>query len=196
MPPHAKSPFTADGWTRLPPPMAESPAPSSIIMHPEHQVLVLFCSGGAYSLLSHFKLTPLLPDGMSWDALFTNFNTRMAAHDALSAIDESESLTGFKTWSRRLQVWRSLKSSVRILDQELHDVWLCSYGGVLCFLHYVAFSGGPAHVPIPKVLSSAAKNILLQDWKKEATDPSCNALHWHGTSRDQTSIWRLPRTLQ
>ena len=104
MPPHAKNPFIADGWTRLPHPTAESPAPSSIIMHPEHQVLVLFCSGDASSLLSHFKLMSLLPEGVSWDALFTHFNARMVQHDQQSTIDESESLTGFKTWSRRLQV--------------------------------------------------------------------------------------------
>lgn len=176
MPPHAKNPFTADGWTRLPPPTAESPAPSSIIMHPKHQVLVFFCSGDASALLSHFKLISLLPERGSWDALFTHFNTRMAAHDALSAIDESESLTGFKTWSRRLQVWRSLKPSVRIMDQELHDAWLGSYCGVVCFLHYLAFSGGSADVSIPKALANAARKILLQDWKKEVTDPSCNAL--------------------
>ena len=51
------------------------------IMHPEHQVLVLSCSGGAYSLLSHFKLTPLLPEGVSWGALLTSFNAIMDPYD-------------------------------------------------------------------------------------------------------------------
>lgn len=177
MPPHAKNPFTADGWTLRPPPTAESPAPSSIVLHPDREVLVLYCSGGESSLLSHCKLTPLLPDGVSWNALFTNFNARMAPHDQLSTIDENESLSGLGTWHRRLQVWHPLKPSVRILNQELHNVWFCSYRGATCFLHFLAFSGGSADVPVPQALSSAAKKAIMQDWKKQDNaHASCNPL--------------------
>jgi len=175
MPPH-KNPFTADGWMCHPPSSNEAPSPSHIIMHAEREVLILHCSGAVSSLLSHFQLIPLLPETASWSALFIDFNSRMTIHDQQSFIDEAESMSGFGTWHRRLQVWRPLKAPVVVLNHQLQDAWLCSYRGVICFLHYLAFSGGPVDVPIPQALSTAAEKILMEDWKGYITLPSCNPL--------------------
>ncbi len=179
MPPAIKNPFAENGWISTPLPTIEASSHDPVIMHPDQETISLYSNGGASTLLSHLKLFSLLPEKASWMTLFADFNTKMAPHDQRSSIDQNESLTGFKTWHRRLQVWSSLKPSVTILTEELHDAWFCSYRGAICFLHYLAFnSSAAAPVSLSKALSEVAKKILMQSWQGEEGDAkvSCHPL--------------------